>query len=373
VWGALVGSEAIKSGLLQDLEETVLMIEGISFDIVSDIATNVMRGPLIRFTQEQAIFWDIPLKKVASGPLWDPATHTWDQRYEELPVAGTGKLLLVPKAIVRKKLHFNADDYFQHYILDFLMEREISSNSELVYLLKDKTPRVNKKDIIKKYGRGKHMAVEITKDHPEILAQYRKHKRERGTNALDHEQLAAQMPGSATPDWDKLLGDVKDVEPGKAGANDYHHAVEALLKALFYPELAFPESETNIHAGRKRIDITFANEANAGFFGWVAKHHPAMYILIECKNYSGDPANPELDQIAGRFGPSRGKVGLLLCRTFEDKELFLERCRDTANDQRGYVIPLDDDDLAELVEARRIGDTYTMSKLLKERFQKLVM
>ena len=373
VWDALVGSEAIKSGLLQDLEETVLMIEGISFDIVSDIATNVLRAPLIRFTQEQAILWNIPVKKVASGPLWNPPTHAWDQDHVALPVAGSGKLLLVPKAIVRKKLHFNADDYFQHYILDFLIEQEISSNTELVYLLKDKTPRVNKKDLVKKYGRGKHLAVEITKEHPEILDQYRKDKRKRGTKALDHELLAAQMPGSATPDWDKLLKDMKDVKPGKDGATAYHRAVEALLRALFYPELAFPESEVNIHDGRKRIDISFANEATAGFFGWVAKHHPAMYVLIECKNFSGDPANPELDQIAGRFGPSRGKVGLLLCRTFEDKELFLQRCRDTANDLRGFVIPFDDDDLTKLVEARRAGDTYTVSKFLKERFEKLVL
>jgi hypothetical protein len=102
----------------------------------------------------------------------------------------------------------------------------------------------------------------------------------------------------------------------------YRRAVEALLKALFYPELALPEREMSLHAGRKRIDLTFANQATSGFFAWVAKHHPAMYIIIECKNYSGDPENPELDQIAGRFGPSRGKVGLLLCRSFEDKELF---------------------------------------------------
>jgi hypothetical protein len=47
VWSALSRSEAAKSGLLKDLEDTVLMIEGISVDIVSDMTTNIIRGPLI--------------------------------------------------------------------------------------------------------------------------------------------------------------------------------------------------------------------------------------------------------------------------------------------------------------------------------------
>lgn len=42
VWESLSQSEAAKSGLLEDLEDTVLMIEGISVDIVSDIATNII-------------------------------------------------------------------------------------------------------------------------------------------------------------------------------------------------------------------------------------------------------------------------------------------------------------------------------------------
>lgn len=373
VWDALVGSEAIQSGLLEDLEETVLMIEGISFDIVSDMATNVIREPLIHFTQAQARLHGIPLKRVGSGALWDPERHEWFQRYELLPLAGTGKLLLVPKVIVRRKLHYSDDEYFRHYVLEFLMEKEVSSNSELVYLLKDGTPRVDKKDLIKKYGSGKHVAVEVTKEHPEILDRYRQVKRNSPATALDHQGLADELSGAETPDWPKLLADVGSVKPGKAGATKYHRAIEALLKPLFHPDLAMPEREVAIHGGRKRIDITFANRAQGGFFSWIAQHHPAMYIVIECKNFSGDPANPELDQISGRFSPSRGKIGILVCRKFDDKELFIARCRDTASDQRGFVIPLDDADLGQLVEAREQGDRDAVFGFLKERFERLVL
>jgi hypothetical protein len=373
VWDALVGSEAIRTGLLEDLEETVLMIEGISFDRISDMATNIIRAPLIAFTQAQAREHGIAMRTVGSGPLWNPAQHRWHQEYSELPWTPAGKLLLVPKVIVRKKLHYSDDEYFQHYILEFLIDEEISTNGELVRLLKDGTPSVTKKDLVKKYGRSKALAVRITKEHPEILDQYRRDKAKKGPRALDHEQLAERLHGITAPDWDGLLAAVTSVGAGKGGADEYHHAVQALLKALFHPDLALPERESRIHDGRKRIDITFANRAQNGFFAWVAKHQPAMYIVIECKNFVGDPANPELDQVSGRFSPSRGKVGLLLCRRFKDKELFLKRCRDTANDPGGFVMPLEDEDLAALVAARRDGDPLAIFRLLKDRWDRLVM
>src|SRR3712207_8001910 len=45
-------------------------------------------------------------------------------------------------------------------------------------------------------------------------------------------------------------------------------------------------------------------------------------------------SNPELDQIAGRFSPSRGKFGIITSRNLNNKPLFLERCKDTARDDR---------------------------------------
>ena len=44
-------SEAIRTGPIEDLEETALMVEGIAFDKVSDIATTLIRQPLIAYTQ----------------------------------------------------------------------------------------------------------------------------------------------------------------------------------------------------------------------------------------------------------------------------------------------------------------------------------
>ncbi len=70
IWTALCSSKAVKTGLLSDLEDTVLLVEGVSTDILSDIVTNIIRGPLIEFTQNIAEEYGIPMQpEVASGPI----------------------------------------------------------------------------------------------------------------------------------------------------------------------------------------------------------------------------------------------------------------------------------------------------------------
>jgi hypothetical protein len=135
-----------------------------------------------------------------------------------------------------------------------------------------------------------------------------------------------------------------------------------------------PKKETPLHGGHKRVDITYANTATpTGFFWWLKEHHPASHVFVECKNYTGDPGNPELDQLSGRFSPSRGKFGILACRTFKNKAKFIAACRATANDDRGFIIALDDDDLQRLVDARKAGDATAAFPYLQERFNELVM
>jgi hypothetical protein len=356
VYDSLSASDAVKSeGMLEDLEDTALLVEGIDRDRISDITTNLIREPLIRYTEKICDYYSIPLKAgVSSGPLWSPGQQDWIQEFVNLPVTDEGgKLLLVPKSIVRKKLDFDPGNYFNNYVLDYLAEAEIQAGSSLVHLLKDKTPRVFKKELKKKYGKGKGVAAAITKQHPEILDGFRARKRDRFQGPLDNEEFGNTQVGN-TLNFQGGLEAVTKVSPGKSKAAAFHKAVERLLSGLLSPDLTFPHKEYPIHKGRKRIDIAYTNAASIGFFGWVSKHYPAANIVVECKNYVGDPANPELDQLSGRFSPSRGKVGLLVCRSFEDKQLFMERCRDTANDGRGWIIPLDDEDLAEMVAAREV-------------------
>ena len=214
------------------------------------------------------------------------------------------------------------------------------------------------------------MVVEQTLRNPALLRLYKTHNQE-PSKLLNHKSLS-EVEGTDGPDWDRLLKNVVSLPSGNEHAYGYENAIEALLSAMFYPALVHPKLQTEIHDGRKRVDITYTNMGNKGFFSWLSRHYPTPHIFFECKNYGNEIGNPELDQISGRFSPSRGQFGIIVCRKIADRAKFVERCRDTAKDHRGYVIALEDADLIRLTEDVKGCLDFFELPLLKERFDRLV-
>ncbi len=379
VWlrDALAESEAINTGLLEDLEDTILMVNGVAGDLVSDIATNLMRAPLLEYTEAQCRSLDMPLTAgMPSGPLWDPIGHVWYARYCSRLRGPMGALLLVPKVLVRRKLEYDYDEYYRDYLLPFLGDAELEAKSALVTVLKSGSPKVFKKDLTAKYGCGKGVVVRQTQAHPEILARYREDKRaarQLHRPPLTHLGLASAV-GAEAPDWNQLFKAVRSLPPGPDAAPAYHDAVFNLLNALFYPALVNGRKEQQIHNGLKRIDVLYENAATSGFFQWLGVHYPAPFVFVECKNYGKELGNPELDQMIGRFSPSRGKFGIIVCRTLDDPERFYQRCQNTADDDNGFIMALTDDDLRDLVDSLRDSTLRAPTyDLIRQRFQHLVL
>jgi hypothetical protein len=374
LWNAMANSKAAETGLLQDLEDSSLLIPGIGNDMISDAVCNIIRGPLIKYTQAMCNYYGVPmLESIPSGPIWNSRNEIWEDSLVTLPYSDEyGKIILVPKIIVRCKLSYQLDKYYRHFLLPILREEEFAANSSLVELLKDGRKRVTNKALIKKYGNDKLSVIDETIKRPSVLADYRKAIMGEVLSPLTHEDFA-EIESSDPPTWQADLEEVKLLLPGKNNATNYENNIEKLLTSLFYPNLCNPTKQTKIHDGRKRIDITYTNEAISGFFHWLSAHYPCPFIFVECKNYNNEISNPEIDQLAGRFAPSRGNVGLLICRKIKDKDLLLKRCKDTAKDQRGYIIPLDDDDLEIIVNSALDEPLEHNFEYLREIFNKLVM
>ncbi|MFF0428991.1 hypothetical protein ACFYUJ_31935 [Streptomyces sp. NPDC004520] len=347
----LAESQAAHTGLIEDLEDTAFFIDKVGKDIVSDITTNIIRGPLIAYTQQMAAVFGIPLEEgVATGAVWNPHRVEWEHGHTRLPIANGGKLLLVPKVIVRRDMYLSRSEYYSNHLAPALQSEELDKpGSSLVYTLKDGRRRVSKKDIREFYGSTKSDVTRESLIRPDVYANYRQLKKDIVPPPISHQDLS-DASNAPLPDYEQLLEDVLAVPVGKESANEYHRRIEALFSALFYPSLAMPELEEEIHGGRKRIDISYTNVAPSGFFAFLRRHKiKSTYVMVECKNYGKEVGNPELDQLSSRFSPIRGQFGILACRSFANKEHFLKRCRDTALDYRGYVIAVDDDDLRELV------------------------
>ena len=370
VWKALSKSKAAKSGLLRDIEDAALLIHGIGPDMISDAICNILRGPLIKYTQDICAYYDIKLTPdVDSGPVWHPQSESWKSELVSLPMTSSGKIILVPKLFVRYRVSYRPDQYYSGYLVPEMRADEIRRSSGLVELLKNGNLRVTKKSLEETYGSNKLALVEQTLRFPQALVRYRDEKTKNPSKPMSDQDLAKATNSSAA-DWTALKAELVAIQPGKAQSGAYELVIEKIFSALFVMNLCNPTKQHEIHDGRKRIDITYTNEARSGFFSYLAAHYPAAMIFVECKNYGKEVANPEFDQLAGRFSPSRGTFGMLVCRKVADPAKLIKSCRDTVSDQRGYIIVLTDDDVIELIDQAEKGDFE--HQMLRKKFKEII-
>jgi hypothetical protein len=352
LYKALAASQAAKSGIMSELADCDLFVEGIGRDKISDVTTNVIRDLLIEYTQAQCHLHNIPLRgTVSSGRLWEDDMGRWRERFVPLPTYKGTRVILVPKHIVRRRLALESDDYYNNHVLNFLQEEHLKAHSSLVEALKNGRKRVTKKRLKEQYPFRKEWLAEFSQQHPAVLEEYKKQRYQNakrglpGDISLLHEEFDEAALARA------MISTLNKVVPGNDAASEYHKFMIGVLEFLFWPNLIYPVKEDEIHEGRKRIDISYTNAAEEGFFHRVhaSPQMRAIHVFVECKNYSKDPANPEVDQIAGRFSHTRGRLGLLLFRQTSDYEKLVARCRDTALDDRGYILPLGDEQIIAML------------------------
>jgi hypothetical protein len=357
IFEALRASQAVQTGFLTSLEECELMIDGIGRDKISDLTTNVLRGKLAEYTLEQCELHGIPTQQVPLGPQFRLDLHDWANDYLRLPVANGRPILLVPKVIARSDCAYDHREYYRHFALEYLQAEHLNAGSSLVHALKNGKRVVYKKDLEARYPCTKEYLFQFSRDHPQVLAAYRKHLaalERRGPRDVVEVEYEPEIAGA-------LRAALAAIALGNNMASEYHKLMIGVLEFVFFPALVCPRKEHEIHQGRKRIDIVMENAATSGIFHRLhaVRQLPSAYVAFECKNYSREIANPELDQIAGRFSPNRGKVGFICCRSFENRAWFVERCRDTLRDDRGLIIAVDDTIVSSwlrLIEAGRRRD-----------------
>ncbi|MFN7321088.1 MAG: hypothetical protein ACK5TM_08670 [Methylobacterium sp.] len=367
---ALRRSRSFQTGDLSDLAETELFIEGISSDKLSDLATNVIRHPLERYTKEQCDLLGIPTTQVGMPPGWDPSAERWISRHADVPLVDGKPVLLIPKVLVRRKLSLDSQEFYNFHMLNYLQEEEKRQNGSLVRLLKNGKRVVHKIDLKARHPFEKPLLEEFARKHPDVLENYRKIKGATGPlTAKDFEEDFAE-----TAFADALKNGLSRIPAGTKDAGRYHDFMIGALSFLLYPDLVTPIKEDPLHEGRKRIDIRYTNAGKDGFFHRIRTWPPAsaLYVPVECKNYTGEVANPELDQLSGRFGHQRGSLGFLVCRVLDDRTRFTERCRDTASDGRGFIVALDDEDVGTMLDLVAGLRRSQISNFLERKLREIV-
>ncbi len=366
IFEALRTSSAVRQGFITALEECELMIPGISHDKISDLTTNILRGHLVEYTKAQCELHGVPIQNAPIDPIFNTDTMRWEEGYAELPVWRNRPILLVPKSAVRYSPAYQAGRYYQHYVLNYLKARELENPaSTLVQLIRNDRKRtvrrvVTKKDLAAQYPGAKSFLFEFSRQNPGVLREYKE----------DLMRMEATDAGSDVDSDDEtviseaLSTVLRGTPVGNDAAGAYHKLMVGIVEFIFFPKLTHPKKEREIHEGRKRIDIVMENAAHTGLFYTIPniRQLPCAYVPLECKNYGREVRNPELDQLAGRFSVNRGKVGFLCCRQFENRGLFIQRCRDTFRDDRGLALPLDDETILRYHDAIGRGARNTLEQ-----------
>ncbi|WP_159601587.1 hypothetical protein [Agromyces humi] len=180
IWRTLLDDvEAlVRVGILRQLEDLPLFVDGIDRDITSDLTTRIVFHPLAKFTE--AMIDEYPEFTAGSHvvrqyrkQVWNPALREWDEAVVTLPVVDGKPVLLVPREWARSTLLMSAGRFYETSVLSFaqLEQAVISSKGKLL-----KTP----KDLLKAQpglGRGRKTNLRVTlrafENEQDLLAQFK--------------------------------------------------------------------------------------------------------------------------------------------------------------------------------------------------------
>jgi hypothetical protein len=337
------------------------------------MTANIIRRPLIEYTFAQTKLLGIPTRRVPSGFFWDG--EDWNQDYVDLPVKNDKVILLVPKFAVRYKVGADASKYRSKFVLEYLKAEHLRADDSLVTTLRDKKGKITGKKVYKKtldnhYPTHKDFLAEFSRDHPEVINSYRTHLQAAGRNIPNITERGFFERDLSMHLVERLEG----VQVGRDWADEYHSLMIGVMSFLLFPNLIYPRKEDKINQGRKRLDITYTNGKVSGLFHrlafdqWVL----ANIVHVECKNYSNEIANPEFDQLIGRFDADRGRFGLLLFRSSDDLDLVFARARDAAKAKQGVVLPLDDDSIIRCLRYVNNGERHKIDAEFDRIYRRVI-
>lgn len=364
-------SAAAKSGDIKDIADCAIMIPGISRDKISDITANILKRNLVLYTQIQCDKYKIPTKRVAINNAFDFETFQFTSYFAELPVIDGYPKILLPISSVRQDPELSKDKYYRNFVLEFLRAEHQHAGDSLSTVLKNGKILVRIGDLKEKYPMNVDYLYQFSKEHPEILEEY---KNELRRTSLKKGKVQLKIERKILNFRERKVF-MESYKPGFDDASKFHKISFDNLIYILDSRVSIPLMEREINEGRKRIDIIFNNSDKSGFFHSLntVYHIKCPKIIIECKNYGKEIGNPEVDQINGRLNDKRGRFGIIVCRSIENKSRLIARCRDNMNDNGNYIIVLDDSDIFELLELKDKKNEVEIDNFFFRKIDELIM
>ncbi len=346
IYNEIVSNKDIIENGIRHLAEMQLLIEGVGFDMVSDMTTNIVKPFFVEYTKRQCFMHNIPIENgVCLEHIFDWDELEWDDEHVNLPVnPKNGKpILFVPKTVVRRFADIDYKDFWTSTYRYMLRDAEVTKSIQTI----GREPKITWKQIDEKYNFCKKTVVDVLHEQPDLKRAYL-------TNKEKHTHETSEVVDLATVDGtDKeitpakqLISELKDIVPGRKDAKKYESLLLRIITMLFTPLLIDPRPQVTTVDGREIIDITFYNSASNGFWYDMKLRHNSLSIVIELKNME-DLANEEFFQISSRLNEKLGLFGILISR--KNDKLDLQRAYRRYNNEKKVIINLTDDDIVQML------------------------
>ena len=173
-------SKAVQTGMLQDLEESALLVKGIDKDIISDMTAKICKADLIAFTQQQCRKHKVSMQRHSIGMTW-LGENKWTEIEVELPTYENQPIILIPKGLVSNILLMNSRDFYRNELLSSVQEDIMRADQSMIRILKNGNKKcvLTKKELQSReeYSFSKDLIYREIERKPGILKSYRQRKK----------------------------------------------------------------------------------------------------------------------------------------------------------------------------------------------------
>jgi hypothetical protein len=316
-----------------------LLSAGIGPDRVSDIAANVLKQFLIRYTQQQCEIWKIPLSsQVPVEHIYEADSGTWIDAYEDLPISPIdgAPILLVPRRIVRVLPWINYEDFVRTEFTTYLAAQRAKAR--------------NASATTSRSTQQKSTVVTVTRSDIALVDRYVRSREQQSRLARPAMNYIDQ---AARDEAEALKQKLRHTAPGREHAEKYQRIVLEILNFLFNPELIDGQPEVKTVDGSERRDIVFTNDSDESFWEYIRSEHAGILVMFEAKNVVALEISA-INQTATYLGDRIGRLGVIVTRGAVP-EGVQRKAFSVWNDSapnRKVILVLGDDHLYELLDVR---------------------
>lgn len=331
--GALEESPDLVKRGFKHVEELQLLAEHIGPDRISDLAGNVLRGFLAKYTKEQAELWGMPLTKgVPLEHVWDLVEGDWVDDFADLltdPANGR-PVMLVPRWIVRQLPWINYQDFKAHELRAFLGPKSRS----------------------KRFSLSKPEAVKVSRQNIALVDRYVARKEKAAAGALPTERVEAPVFASAP-----YLAELKALSPGIPDAKKYEALMLRIFNALFEPKLTDGKPQSRTAEGTEIRDLVYVNSMDDPWLRAVHRDYGNFVMIFECKNVAALDVG-HVNQLATYLGDATGRFAFLVTRTAATASIA-KKIRAVFNKQfpRRLILVISDREVEVMLKAREAGQS----------------